>query len=105
MSEEEMSEETVWEDLPPEVKVVVYESLRETLAKYRKDAAMMGVLGKMVEAGGQSQVPVGLAHKLVAEGFALALELLIDADPDLCRQCGGYHEGEPPHPVNPKDLS
>jgi hypothetical protein len=100
-----------WEDLPREAKVAVYEHLREAMAKYRKDAAVASISGRLsAEAMPESMrlaVVPEIARLTVALALSYAIEVLEDADPEICRDCGEYHdpEGPPTHVKDSKDLS
>lgn len=111
MSDEEEKNEamppTPWERMPRQVKRIVYATLREGADKYAKDAAVADLV---VRAVGGTSPNVAMARDVaetISAGFWAAIEELEFLDPELCPDCGGYHDdGSEEHkPRNPKDLS
>ena len=96
----------LWGNLPRELRVIVYEHLREAIAKCRKDASFLTVLHNFATqtAGGVS--PACEAQEAVGEAFELALDELMGLDDEICETCGEFHgEGTEHAPKNPKDFS
>lgn len=106
-NDSELHDELLWETIPPSAKLMVYEHLRAMVAQHRKDSAMATLLRDVSSTGSTQPNPIEVLHEVAATAFGVALEVLVDADPDLCPDCGTYHaEGYVHVPsTNPKDLS
>jgi hypothetical protein len=106
---DELHDEMSWENMPPSAKRVVYEHLRAMVAQHRRDSAMATLLRdvSMKDSAPLPPNPIEVMHEVAATAFGLALETLEDMDPDLCPDCGGYHDEGYVHvpSTNPKDLS
>jgi hypothetical protein len=94
-----------WKNLPRAIKTIVYEQLRVATCKYAKDAAMAKVLIGLAAGGREAEISaLEETNLLIMEGFHLAIDELESTDPDICPDCGGYHDPKEPT-VHPKDLS
>ena len=106
MTEEKKTEETFdigdsWETLPRAAKNIVYAHLRQAEAKYGRKAAAASVarqaaLSMEREEDAMQAAAVELAHLSVVMAFTCAVEELEAADPEICPDCGGYHEPDEP---------
>jgi hypothetical protein len=108
MTDDDSDPEMSWENITREAKAVVYEHLYEAAAKHKKDAAAAALLRDvaMSMSADPKEIAVRVAAvELVQFSIAMAFELAIAqleaADPDICSDCGGYHDPT----VHPKDLS
>jgi hypothetical protein len=97
--EEVDHEHTAWADMPQAAKMTVYETMRECMARYRKESAELCF--------NRDNRPQAVARLLLASAFEAALWELEELDEDLCGECGGYHPPEDhAHPApDRKDLS
>lgn len=109
MSDDDKNDHT-WEGLPRPTKIAVYAYLRTMIAKHAADGATATVLRDVASHAAQTPIPIGALetmNSVMEHAFAVALATLEDADPELCIDCGGYHDDNGVHvpSSNPKDLS
>lgn len=94
-----------WSELPREARILVYEHLREVIAKERggvSRAALTALVSRKGARTGEMSAAEAAARG-IAIAFETALDELENLDEELCPDCGAYHDDE--HHVHPKDLS
>jgi hypothetical protein len=115
MSDEKTDEhdncDLLWEHVPREARLVVYEYMRTMIASHRKDSAMATLLRDVTAKGTGVAVganPIEVLHEVAAMAFVSAIATLEASDADLCLECGSYHDDDEFVHVpstDPKDLS
>jgi hypothetical protein len=107
LTDEKNEEARTWENLPPRLKTIVYATLREAAARYTRDAAQAGVLQSLVTDDAPGVCFLEETNLLIKEAFQIAIDDLMIGDPDICSDCGDYHdEDDPPmHEKKKEDLS
>jgi hypothetical protein len=87
-----------WPELPPDARRYVYDYLRQAIAQARLRTSEARLASGVDSALGTGFREFSGVHAAMEVAFEAALMELEAADPNICVECGGFHEPEAPHP-------